>query len=98
MNTFKDMLRYLRTSRNLTQSELAKIIGVSPSAVGMYESGERQPNFEIEEKIADYFNVTLDTLRGKASQASPIEFEKLTKVNQEKLLAYYQALIDTQGD
>lgn len=98
MNTFKDMLRYLRTSRNLTQSELAKIIGVSPSAVGMYESGERQPNFEIEEKIADYFNVTLDTLRGKTSPVSPIEFEKLTKVNQEKLLAYYQALIDTQGD
>lgn len=98
MNTFKDMLRYLRNSRNLTQSELAKIIGVSPSAVGMYESGERQPNFEIEEKIADYFNVTLDTLRGKTSPVSPIEFEKLTKVNQEKLLAYYQALIDTQGD
>lgn len=98
MNTFKDMLRYLRTSRNLTQSELAKIIGVSPSAVGMYESGERQPNFEIEEKIADYFNVTLDTLRGKTSPVSPIEFEKLTKVNQEKLLAYYQALIDTQGE
>ena len=82
----------------MTQAELAKVIGVSPSTVGMYESGERQPNFEIEEKIADYFNVTLDILRGKSNTSSPIEFEKLTKVNQEKLLAYYQALIDTQGE
>ena len=95
---FKDMLKYLRTSHGISQAELAKIIGVSPSAIGMYETGEREPNFEIEEKMADFFNVTLDTLRGKSSATPSIDVYKLSEQNQARLLAYYQALIDSQGD
>lgn len=95
---FKDMLKYLRTSHGISQAELARMIGVSNSAIGMYETGEREPNFEIEEKMADYFNVSLDTLRGKAPVASPIELNKLTEQNKARLLAYYQALIDAQED
>lgn len=93
---FKDMLKYLRTSHGISQAELAKVIGVSPSAIGMYETGEREPNFEIEEKMADYFNVSLDTLRGKSSTAPVIDVYKLSEQNQARLLAYYQALIDSQ--
>ena len=95
---FKDMLKYLRTMHGISQAELAKIIGVSPSAIGMYETGEREPNFEIEEKMADFFNVTLDTLRGKSSATPIIDVYKLSEQNQARLLAYYQALIDSQGD
>ena len=96
MTNFNEMMKYLRTSRNVTQAELARAIGVSPSTVGMYETGERQPNFEIEEKIADYFNVSLDTLRGKQTIEVPIDYGKLSDINKEKLKAYYQALLDTQ--
>ena len=96
MTNFNEMMKYLRTSRNVTQAELERAIGVSPSTVGMYETGERQPNFEIEEKIADYFNVSLDTLRGKQTIEVPIDYGKLSDINKEKLKAYYQALLDTQ--
>jgi transcriptional regulator with XRE-family HTH domain len=96
MTNFNEMMKYLRTSRDVTQAELARAIGVSPSTVGMYETGERQPNFEIEEKIADYFNVSLDTLRGKQTIEVPIDYGKLSDINKEKLKAYYQALLDTQ--
>lgn len=95
---FKDMLKYLRSSRNISQAELARAIGVSPSAVGMYETGDREPNFEIEEKIADYFNVSLDILRGKAEPIEAIDTSKLTETNLERLKAYYQALIDSQEE
>ena len=95
---FKDMLKYLRSSHGISQAELSKAIGVSPSTIGMYETGEREPNFEIEEKIADYFNVSLDTLRGKSAAAPLIELDKLSDQNQTRLLAYYQALIDSQED
>ena len=95
---FKDMMKYLRTSRNISQAELSKAIGVSPSAIGMYETGEREPSFEIEEKIADYFNVSLDTLRGKAPKRNSVDIDKLTTDNKNRLLAYYQALLDSQGD
>lgn len=105
MAKFYEVLKYLRTSRNVTQAELAKVIGVSASTIGMYETGEREPNFEIEEKIADYFNVSLDTLRGKKEQAADIiiekdnmrlVLEKLSQNNKEKLLEYALFLLQQQ--
>lgn len=54
---FPDILKSLRKKENLNQLELAKAIGVSRSAIGMYESGLREPDFETMEAIADYFNV-----------------------------------------
>lgn len=65
MLNFGDRLRSLRQSKDLSQSEFAKQIRISKSAVNMYERGEREPNFETLEKIADYFNVDLDYLLGK---------------------------------
>lgn len=105
MAKFYEVLKYLRTSRNVTQAELAKVIGVSASTIGMYETGEREPNFEIEEKIADYFNVSLDILRGKKEQNVDIiiekdkmrlVLEKLSQNNQEKLLEYALFLLQQQ--
>lgn len=63
-NSFKDMLKYLREREGLSQSELAKAIGLGASTISMYELGAREPNFEIEERLADFFNVDLGTLRG----------------------------------
>lgn len=68
MSDFKEMLKFYRTEMKLSQRELAKILELSPSAIGMYESGERCPSFEIEEKIADFFNVSLDSLRGRTKK------------------------------
>lgn len=63
-NSFKDMLKYLREREGLSQSELAKAVGLGSSTISMYELGAREPNFEIEERLADFFNVDLGTLRG----------------------------------
>lgn len=65
MPDFKDMLKYFRMRANLSQSELAEKIGVSTSTISMYEVGKREPDFETEERIADFFNTDLDTLRGR---------------------------------
>ena len=65
MAEFKDMLKYFRERENLSQKELAEKLGISASTISMYEVGSRQPNFETEEAIADFFNVDLNTLRGK---------------------------------
>ena len=63
--TFSKKLIELRKSKGLSQKELANYIDVSPSLVGMYEQGRRKPSFEIIEAIADYFNVSIDTLYSK---------------------------------
>lgn len=65
MNEFKDMLKYLRNRENLSQSELAKKLGVSKSTISMYEVGKREPDFENLELIADFFNVDMNFLLGK---------------------------------
>ena len=66
MVIFGDRLKSLRNRKGLSQAEFAKQIGVSKSSVNMYERGDREPNFETLEAIADYFNVDLDYLMGKS--------------------------------
>lgn len=67
MNGFGERLKRLRKDNDLTQSQLAKQIGVVPSAVGKYERfPESYPSVDALVKIADFFNVSLDyLLRGK---------------------------------
>lgn len=58
-------LKQLRKERNLKQTELADAIGISLRAYQYYESGERNPDIIILEKLADYFNVSTDYLLGR---------------------------------
>ena len=64
---FSKQLRKLRQSHKLTQIELSKRLGLSYSTISMYERGERQPNFETLEAIADFFNVPSSTLIEKST-------------------------------
>lgn len=66
MTTFSDMLSYLRKRNKLSQKELAENTGLTRSAIGMYETGKREPDFETLEVFADFFNVNMDTLLGKS--------------------------------
>lgn len=66
MANFGAILKNLRVSRDITQEQLASMLGVSRSAVGMYETGGRQPDFEMMETIADIFNVDMDYLMGRS--------------------------------
>lgn len=65
MGQFQNILKSLRLAKNLTQDELAKQLRISRSAIGMYESGAREPDFDTLELIADFFNVDIDYLMGR---------------------------------
>ncbi len=52
----------LRRSAGISQSELAKMLKISPSAVGMYEQGRREPALDILVAMAKIFGVTIDFL------------------------------------
>ena len=69
---FRIKLKELREARGISQQELADDIGVSPSAVGMWESGRREPRtLEQLGKIANYFGVSADYLLGQKEQEKP---------------------------
>jgi transcriptional regulator with XRE-family HTH domain len=57
----------LRRQCGLSQAELARRIRVSPSAVGMYEQGRREPSAQLLVSMAREFGVSMDLLlTGKA--------------------------------
>lgn len=61
---FKDELRRLRKQDGMTQAELAVRLGIAKSTISMYECGNREPDFETLESIADFFNVDMNRLTG----------------------------------
>lgn len=65
MADFGKVLRILRKNKKLTQKKLADDLGLAFSTISMYERGEREPDFETLEAIADYFNVSMNILLGR---------------------------------
>lgn len=66
MQTFAERIKHLRTRRGLSQDQLSSMLGISRSTIGMYETGQREPDFETCEAIADIFNVDMDYLIGRS--------------------------------
>ena len=58
-------LKELREQNGYTQESLAKALHTSRSRIANYEQGKREPDFEMQEAIADLFNVSLDYLFGR---------------------------------
>lgn len=58
----------LRTEQQLNQRDFASLLGVSNGAVGMWETGKRQPDLDTINKIADFFGESTDYLLGRTEQ------------------------------
>ena len=59
-----ERLKQLRKEKGLTQVELAKELNVSSGTVAMWETGKRKPQFDMIEKLCDYFNRRMDYILG----------------------------------
>lgn len=55
-----EKLKLLRGKK--TQKEVCSDVGITPSALAMYETGERVPRDEIKVVLAQYYHVTIDEL------------------------------------
>ena len=67
MNTFSNILRQLRSEKNISTYKLADILHVSRSSISNYETGIRTPSYELLVEIANFFNVSIDYLLGRTS-------------------------------
>lgn len=68
MGNFSTRLKQLKNERNLLQKDIADSIGISLRAYQYYESGERKPDIDILEKLADYYGVSADFLLGRTEK------------------------------
>lgn len=61
---FGKRLKIERIRKNLSQQNVASLVGVEKSTVSSYESGGITPSPEVLLKLAQVFNVTVDFLLG----------------------------------
>lgn len=73
---FRLVVKNLREERGISQYQLANDLGVAQSTVGMWESGRREPGFDATQKLADYFDVSIDYLLGRTQQKKPTPNER----------------------
>ena len=89
---FKDELRRLRKQDGMTQADLAVSLGIAKSTISMYECGNREPDFETLEAIADFFNVDMNRLTGieKGTSVVPDGSAPLLSLSEQNLLSAYR--------
>ena len=66
LSAFSETLSRLRRERGLTQAELGARLGISKSAVSMYECGNREPELDLLRAMADLFGVSESVLLGRS--------------------------------
>ena len=67
-------LKQLREEHELTQRDLANLLGVTPKAISFYELNEREPSNGFLVKISNYFHVSTDFLLGKSEENKTMDF------------------------
>lgn len=68
MRMFGTILRNLRKKNGLTMKELGARFNLAESTISGYENGTRKPDSETMEKIADFFEVSVDYLLGRSDK------------------------------
>lgn len=59
---YGEKIRTYRVKHNLTQNELAEMLGIATSSVAMYENEEREPRREIKLKLSKLIGETVESL------------------------------------
>ena len=80
MGNFQNVFKQLRIKCGYTQGSLAHALGISRSAISMYENGNREPDFETLEKIADFFHVDMNYLLGHTKTATALKEEEVRNI------------------
>lgn len=106
---FWDRFSGLCSEKNMRPGKVASLIGLSNSITTKWKNTNAIPNGDILIRISEYFDVTVDYLLGLSDDKhKPIpedeldreiieEFSKLSPADADRVLAYIQGLLDSQG-
>ena len=68
-----EIIKAKRRERELTQEELANVLGVTKAAVSKWENAESYPDIEMLPQIAEFFHITMDELFGYTLKYKPLK-------------------------
>ncbi len=75
MNTFGENLKKFRNSRALTQAEFGDKVQLSRSQISNLETNFNEPDLDSLDRIASFFNISVDTLMGRKFTTSEKHLE-----------------------
>ncbi|MGI6115418.1 MULTISPECIES: helix-turn-helix transcriptional regulator [unclassified Clostridium] len=61
-------IRELREDRDLTQKQVAQMLGMSQTGYSKYETGENDVPTQVLLKLADFYDTTVDYLLGRSQK------------------------------
>ena len=73
MKILGERMKQLREARGLTQTELAKVLGIQQTSIFRYESGNTNPSLEVLLSFAKYFDVSLDYIFGRTDDPDGVK-------------------------
>lgn len=91
-----EKLKTLRSKYGYSQKQVADKVGVSPSVVSAYETGERTPSTEVLLMLSNIYNCSVDFLLGKQAAEPPVIFD--TEGLTDKQIQAIATLIDSIKD
>lgn len=93
--TFGETIRQLRIKKDLSQKDLAAMLGICNTTLSQYEKNKRAPKFETLLKLADILGVSTDYLLNANAEQDQYGSFHVTELRQlEKLKATHKKLYD----
>jgi len=62
---FPKQLRRLRERKRMSRKALGELCGLSKNIIGQYERGEKEPSVKTLTDLADFFEISVDSLLGR---------------------------------
>lgn len=66
-----EKLRNLREDNDITQTEIAEMLGCSQTTYSRYETGNSNVPIDILKKLAKFYNVSIDYIIGLTNEKTP---------------------------
>jgi len=107
INNIGERIKELRIKNNMTQNDLASVVGLTATGISYWESGKANPDIKSINKLADYFNVSIDYIYGKKdiSESNDEEMEilfrkasELKDEDKEKIKSIIKASVEAFWD
>jgi transcriptional regulator with XRE-family HTH domain len=74
---FGEKVKELRVKKGLSQDKLAQRLNISRTTITMWETLQREPDFETVKTLANYFNVSTDYLLGNTNKPNRVTAPEL---------------------
>lgn len=91
-----NQIKKLRQENKLLQKELAEELNLTQQTISSYESNKREPDSETLQKIAQYFDVSVDYLLGISKERTPADKIKEALSSDPELLDFWDKLSDRE--